>query len=55
MITCDYARKNVDLKMSEVRYEFDDVVIESIHRHIDDKYCLEIFIIEENNKSTRAN
>jgi CopG family nickel-responsive transcriptional regulator len=49
MTTCDYARKDVDLKMTEIRHEFDDVVIENVHRHIDEKYCLEIFITEGSN------
>jgi len=46
MITCDYARRDVDLRMSEVRHEFDDVVVENFHRHIDQQYCLEVFIAE---------
>jgi CopG family nickel-responsive transcriptional regulator len=50
MITCDYARRDVDLKMTELRHEFDDVVIENVHRHIGEKYCLEIFIAEGNNE-----
>jgi CopG family nickel-responsive transcriptional regulator len=49
MTTCDYARKDVVLKMNEIRHEFDDVVIENVHRHIDEKYCLEIFISQGNN------
>lgn len=49
MITCDYARRDVDLKMTEIRHEFDDVVVENVHRHIADKYCLEIFIAEGKN------
>lgn len=49
MVTCDYARKDVDMKMTEVRHEFDDVVIENVHRHIGEKYCLEIFIAQGNN------
>ncbi|MEM2105804.1 MAG: CopG family ribbon-helix-helix protein [Candidatus Bathyarchaeia archaeon] len=49
MTTCDYARKDVDLKMTEIRHEFDDVVIENVHRHIGEKYCLEIFIAQGNN------
>ena len=49
MTTCDYARKDVDLKMTEIRHEFDDVVIENVHRHINEKYCLEIFISQGNN------
>jgi len=48
MMTCDYARRDVDLKMTELRHEFDDVVIENVHRHIEEKYCLEIFIAEGN-------
>jgi CopG family nickel-responsive transcriptional regulator len=49
MTTCDYARKDVDLKISELRHEFDDVVIENVHRHINGKYCVEIFVAEGNN------
>ena len=50
MIACDYERKDVDRRVSEVRHEFDDVVIESIHRHLETKYCLEVFIAEGNMK-----
>lgn len=46
MITCDYERKDVDLRVGEIRHEFNDVVVENVHRHIDQKYCLEIFIAE---------
>lgn len=44
--TSEYARKDVDMRMSEVRHEFDDVVVEDVHRHIGEKYCLEVFIAE---------
>ena len=50
MITCDYERRDVDLRITEVRHEFDDVVIENVHRHIEDKYCLEIFIAQGKNE-----
>ena len=46
MIICDYARKDVDRRVSELRHEFDDVVVENFHRHIEDRYCLEILIAE---------
>ena len=46
MITCDYERKDVDLRLTELRHEFDNVIVENIHRHIRDEYCLEIFIAE---------
>ena len=48
MITCEYARREVDLRMSEVRHEFDDIVVENVHRHINKQYCLEVFIAEGN-------
>ncbi len=50
MIVCDYAREDVDLRMTGVRHEFDDVVVENVHRHIGEKYCLEVFIAEGNNQ-----
>ena len=50
MIICDYARRDVDLRITEVRHEFDDLVIENVHRHIDEKYCLEIFIAQGNSQ-----
>lgn len=48
MITCEYARRDVDLRVSEVRHEFDDIVVENFHRHIGKQYCLEVFIAEGN-------
>ena len=42
MVTCEYARKDVDLRLSEVRHEYDDVVVENMHRHILDRYCFEV-------------
>jgi CopG family nickel-responsive transcriptional regulator len=48
MITCEYARRDVDLRMSELRHEFDDIVVENVHRHINKQYCLEVFIAEGN-------
>jgi CopG family nickel-responsive transcriptional regulator len=50
MITCEYARRDVDLRMSEVRHEFDDIVVENVHRHINKQYCLEVFIAEGSNQ-----
>jgi CopG family nickel-responsive transcriptional regulator len=48
MTTCDYARKNVDYRITETRHEVDDVVVENVHRHIGEKYCLAVFIAEGN-------
>ena len=48
MITCEYARRDVDMRVTEMRHEFDDVVVENVHRHIGDRYCLEVLIAEGN-------
>ena len=50
MIVTDYARKDVDHKITEIRHEFDDVVVENVHRHIGEQYCLEVFFAEGNNE-----
>lgn len=52
MVTCDYTRTDVDKRITEIRHEFDDIVVENIHRHINEKYCLEILIIEGDIKRT---
>jgi CopG family nickel-responsive transcriptional regulator len=48
MVSCDIERKDVDLRLPVIRHEFDDIVVENMHRHIGDRYCLEIFIAEGN-------
>ena len=53
MTICEYARRDVDLRMSEVRHEFDDIVVENVHRHIDRQYCLEVFIAGGNYRRVR--
>jgi len=46
MVTSEYARKDIEVRVAGIRHEFDDIVIEDFHRHLDDKYCLEILIAE---------
>lgn len=48
MVVWEYARRDVDLRMTEARHEFDDIVVENVHRHIGKQYCLEVFIAEGN-------
>lgn len=50
MVTSGYNRKDVENRISEIRHEFDDILIENIHRHIKDQYCLEILIAEGDSK-----
>jgi CopG family nickel-responsive transcriptional regulator len=46
MVISEYKRNDVENRISEFRHEFDDIIIENIHRHIKDQYCLEILIAE---------
>lgn len=50
MVTSEYGRKDVENRIAELRHEFDDIIIENIHRHIKDQYCLEILIAEGESK-----
>ena len=50
MASCDIERRDVDLKLTEIRHEFNDVVVENMHRHIRDRHCLEVFIAEGDSK-----
>ena len=46
MAITNIENKDVDMKLTEYRDEYDDVVVENIHRHIGKDYCLEIFIAQ---------
>ncbi len=46
MVTNNQSQKEVNLKMAKLRHEFEDIIVENIHRHLNHKYCLEIFIVE---------
>jgi CopG family nickel-responsive transcriptional regulator len=46
MITSDYKNEEVDSKIGEIRHEFDDIVVENIHRHVGQRYCLEVLLAE---------
>jgi len=46
MVSCDIQRKDSDLRLTEIRHEYNDVVVENMHRHIRNKHCLEIFVTE---------
>ncbi|WXG41196.1 MAG: nickel-responsive transcriptional regulator NikR [Candidatus Freyarchaeum deiterrae] len=50
MVTSEYKRSDVENRISEFRHEFNDIIIENIHRHIKDQYCLEILIAEGESK-----
>ncbi len=46
IVTSEYARKDVTVRLTRITCELDDIVIENLHRNIGDKHCLNIFIAE---------
>ena len=46
VLTRDYARTDVENKISEIKHQHDDVMLESIHRHFEKKFCVDIFVAE---------
>ncbi len=49
IIISEYERHDVEKKLSKLRHEFNEIVIEDTHRHIKDKYCVELFLAEGKN------
>lgn len=46
IITSDYKDEEVDSRIGEIRHEFDDIVVENIHQHVGQRYCLEFLLAE---------
>jgi CopG family nickel-responsive transcriptional regulator len=46
MVIYENPRKDIDRKLTDLRHEYDDILVENLHRHIGKRYCLEIMITE---------
>ena len=46
VVTYIRGHDGVDRRLSDLKHEFNDVVVESIHRHLGRNYCIDIFIAE---------
>jgi CopG family nickel-responsive transcriptional regulator len=46
MVIYENPRKDIDRKLTDLRHEYDDIIIENLHRHIGKEHCLEILITE---------
>ena len=44
--TYEYSRKDVTTRLIRLTCDCDDVVIESLHRHLGDHQCLSVFVAE---------
>ncbi len=41
-----YERNDVDEKLTRLRHEYNELVTSNMHLHIDEEYCLEIFVVQ---------
>ncbi|HIE36754.1 TPA: CopG family ribbon-helix-helix protein [Candidatus Geothermarchaeota archaeon] len=46
MITYDKDNLSVSKVISRLNHEYNDIIIESIHRHLGNEYCIDILIAE---------
>jgi len=49
IIAYEIERGDIDHKFSKLRHEYNEIVIENIHRHVKNQYCIELFILEGKN------
>lgn len=50
LTACDIRRKDVDVRLVELRSDFEDIVAESLHRYIEDEYCIDVFLAQGEHK-----
>jgi CopG family nickel-responsive transcriptional regulator len=50
LIASDIRRRDVDVKLVELRNEFEDVIVENLHRHIENEYCIDVFLAQGEQK-----
>jgi len=46
LTACDIRRRDIDVRLVELRNEFEDIVVENLHRYIENEYCVDIFLVQ---------
>ena len=49
IIAYDINREDIDARFSRLRHEYNEIIIENIHRHVQNLYCIELFIVQGKN------
>lgn len=49
IVISEFDRHDIDKKLSKLRHGFNLLVLEDIHRYVEEKYCVEIFHAEGKN------
>ena len=46
LTAADIRRRDIDIRLVELRNEFEDVVVENLHRYIENEYCVDVFLVQ---------
>lgn len=46
LTACDIRRKDIDVRLVELRSDFENIVVENLHRYIENEYCVDIFLVQ---------
>ncbi|MEM3614593.1 MAG: CopG family ribbon-helix-helix protein [Nitrososphaerales archaeon] len=50
LTACDIKRRDIDVRLVELRSDFEDIVVENLHRYIENEYCIDVFLAQGENK-----
>ncbi len=50
LTACDIRRKDTDVRLVELRSDFEDIVVENLHRYIENEYCIDVFLAQGEHK-----
>lgn len=50
LTACDIRRKDIDVRLVELRSDFEDIVVENLHRYIENEYCIDVFLAQGEHK-----
>jgi CopG family transcriptional regulator, nickel-responsive regulator len=46
LTAADIRRRDIDVRLVELRSEFEDIVVENLHRYIENEYCVDVFVLQ---------
>jgi CopG family nickel-responsive transcriptional regulator len=46
LTAADIGRRDIDVRLVELRNDFEDVVVENLHRYIEKEYCVDVFLLQ---------
>ena len=50
LTACDIRRRDIDVRLVELRSEFEDAVVENLHRYVENEYCIDVFLVQGEQK-----